>query len=283
MLATLHSLDAYLQIKIRQPSFEEILGDSVAYTYKKELKVSLDAARAAGKIQLAYRGRLPRVETKTDASPVTKVDRKCETVIRDILMRRFPADGFLGEETGYETGSSGRTWIVDPLDGTRPFLRGIPTFSVLIALQDGNDLTVGCMHLPALGETYWAQKGRGAYLNGKRIYVSKTRNLSRAMGSGLGFVEHSSKRRGRRLLFLMKTWDYAYGFMDAYSYGGVACGRLDVCVNLLDKPWDCAAAACIVAEAGGAFSDVNGNRSVHNGSVILSNGFVHDAVLEYFQ
>ncbi len=252
-------------------------------TYDRELKTAMDAARAAGKIHLAYRGRVMAVETKADASPVTEVDRKCETVIRDMLLRRFPADGFLGEETGREPGRSGRTWIVDPLDGTRPFLRGIPTHSVLIALEDEDKLAVGCMHLPALGETYWAQRGRGAYLNARRIRVSKTRKLSRVMGSGLGFLEHSTERKGKRLLSLMKTWDYAYGFMDAYSYGGVACGRLDVCVNLLDKPWDCAAAACIVAEAGGAFSDVNGRRSVHNGSVILSNGFVHDAVLEYFE
>ena len=259
MLATLHSLDAYLQIKIRQPSFEKILGDSVAYSYKKELKASLDATRAAGKIQLACRGRISRVETKSDASPVTEVDRKCETVIRDMLMRRFPADGFLGEETGRETGTSGRTWIVDPLDGTRPFLRGIPTYSVLIALEDDRRPR-GRLHAPSRARrNLLGAEGARRVLEWQGAFMfRRPANLSRVMGSGLGFVEHSSERRGKRLLSLMKTWDYAYGFMDAYSYGGVACGRLDVCVNLLDKPWDCAAAACIVAEAGGAFSDVNG-------------------------
>ncbi len=251
--------------------------------YDAELKAALEAARAAGNIQLDCRNKIRGVHFKSDASPVTEVDRTCEIAIRDLLGRQFPADGFLGEETGSSAGQSGRTWIVDPLDGTRPYMRGIPTHSVLIALEDAGELVVGCMHLPALGETYWAQAGCGAFCNGSRIHVSETRELPKVMGSGLGFVENSSAREGELLLSLMKTWDYAYGFMDAFSYGCVASGRLDVCVNLLDKPWDCAAGACIVAEAGGRFSDVRGNLSVHNGSMILSNGFVHDAVLEYFQ
>jgi|WetSurMetagenome_2_1015567.scaffolds.fasta_scaffold00150_8 histidinol-phosphatase len=254
----------------------------VTMPYDKELNSALEAARAAGKIQIGSRGRIGAVQRKSDDSPVTAVDRKCEAIIRDALLKRFPADGFLGEETGCEAGTSGRTWIVDPLDGTRPYTRGIPTYSSLIALEDGDELAVGCMHLPALGETYWAKKGGGAFCNGIPIRVSREKRLSRVIGSGLGFVEKAAARDGKRLLSLMKTWDYAYGFMDAYSYGGVAYGRLDVCVNLLDKPWDCAAAACIVSEAGGAYSDVKGNRSVRNGSVILSNGFVHDAVVEYF-
>lgn len=250
-------------------------------TYDAELKAALAAAKAAGDIQLDSRKNIHAVDTKQDASPVTEVDKKCETVVRDMLRRQFPSDGFLGEETGSEAGVSGRTWIVDPLDGTRPYLRGIPTHSVLIALEDGGEPVVGCIHLPALSETFRAIKGGGAYCNNRPIRVSQTKDLSRAMGSALGFVEASS-RESELLLSLMKTWDYAYGFMDAYSYGGVACGRLDVCVNLLDKPWDCAAAACIVSEAGGRFSDLRGNRTIHSGSVIISNGFVHDAVVEYF-
>jgi histidinol-phosphatase len=251
--------------------------------YDAEMKAAQEAALAAGAIQLEHRNRLLNIQKKTDASPVTEVDKKCETVIRDMLAKRFPADGFLGEETGSDSGHSGRKWIVDPLDGTRPYLRGIPTFSVLIALEDGNELVCGCMRLPALGETYRAQKGFGAFRNEERIHVSKTLELSMAMGSGLGFLENLSNVEGGQLLSCMKSWDYAYGFMDAYSYGCVACGRLDLCVNLLDKPWDCAAAACIITEAGGRFSDIKGSGSVYNGSFIISNGFVHDAVLEYFQ
>jgi histidinol-phosphatase len=250
--------------------------------YDAELKVCCDAALAAGAIQLEYRDKLPQAQIKSDSSPVTEVDKKCEDIIRTMLAKQFPRDGFLGEETGAEAGQSGRKWIVDPLDGTRPYLRGIPTHSVLIALEDGNELVCGCMHLPAMNETYRAQKGRGAFLNNRQIHVSATTDLSRAMGCGLGFIEKASSRESAAILSLMKTWDYAYGFMDAYSYGSVACGRLDLCANLLDKPWDCAAAACIVTEAGGRFTDIHGSPSVYNGSFICSNGFVHDAVLEYF-
>ncbi len=250
--------------------------------YDIELKVARDAALAAGAMHLEYRHNLPAVQIKHDSSPVTEIDRACEVEIRDALAKQFPHDGFLGEETGADKGQSGRRWIVDPLDGTRPYLRGIPTHSVLIALEDGDELAVGCIHLPALGETYWAMKGGGAFCNGTPIQVSKTKDPGRAMGSGNGFVEKAESREARLLLSVMKSWDYAYGFMDAYSYAGVACGRLDMCISLLDKPWDLAAAACIVAEAGGRFSDVNGIRSIYSGSAIISNGMLHDAVLECF-
>jgi histidinol-phosphatase len=251
-------------------------------SYDAEMKAATAAALAAGAVQIDKRQQILRVDTKSDRSPVTEVDTMCETIIRDMLTKQFPRDGFLGEETGEEKGASGRTWIVDPLDGTRPYIRGLPTFSVLIALEDGVDLVVGCMHLPAMAETYAAQKGKGAFCNSKPIHVSSTASFDRVMGSGFGFVEKAEAAEGKTLLSLMRQWDYAYGFMDVLTYGCIAAGKLDAAVNLLDKPWDCAAAACIVSEAGGRYSDIRGNRSVHNGSIILSNGFIHDAVLEYF-
>jgi len=250
--------------------------------YDAELSAASAAALAAGSIQLDSRNKILHIQTKDDKSPVTEVDKLCEAIIRDALSKQFPLDGFLGEETGEEKGSSGRRWIVDPLDGTRPYIRGLPTHSVLIALEDGDELVAGCMHLPALRETYVASKGKGAFLNNSRIHVSSTSALDRVMGSGLGFVEKAGTEQSATLISFMRQWDYAYGFMDAFTYGCIASGKIDVCVNLLDKPWDCAAAACIVAEAGGRYSDIKGNHSVHNGSIVLSNGFIHDAVLEYF-
>jgi len=249
--------------------------------YTKELAAARDAAMRAGAIQMKRRRRTI-IDCKADRSPVTDVDNQCEALIRDTLARLYPADGFLGEETGSSEGTSGRTWIVDPLDGTRPYIRGIPTHSVLIALEEGGRPVVGVMHLPGLGETYWARDGGGAFLNGKPVRVSTTRELSRAMGSALGFLEKSATAEAAATLDCMKRCEYMYGFMDAYSYGGVAAGRLDVCVNLLDKPWDCAAAACIVREAGGRFSDINGNECIRNGSIVFTNGILHDAVLAFF-
>lgn len=247
--------------------------------YEAELKVALALARRAGDIQLAGQEAPLGVERKSDDSPVTMVDRACEDLILNGLSDAFPDDGFLGEETGAKEGTSGRTWMVDPLDGTRPFIHGIPTYACLIALEAEGEPVVGVMHLPALKETYYASSGGGAFLNAEPIRVSQTRDLNSVMGSALGQVERQDTPIGKELLVAMSEWDYAYGFMDAYTYACIACGRVDLCVNLLDKPWDCAAAACIVSEAGGTYSDIEGNRSVHNGSFILSNGHLHNAIL----
>lgn len=250
--------------------------------YAKELAVARIAAVRAGTLQLEYSGNIAGVERKDDDSPVTEVDKECEALIRQTLSEAFPDDGFLGEETGRQQGGSGRTWIVDPLDGTRPYIRGIPTYSALIALEEAGTPVVGVLHLPAMGETYWACRGQGAFLNGQPIRVSATSELSRAMVSSLGFVQKAGGHEAACLMNFMAACDYAYGFMDVYSYGCVAAGRLDVCVNLLDKAWDCAAAACVVKEAGGRYSDIYGNENIHNGSIVLSNGVLHDAVLSYF-
>jgi len=250
----------------------------------KDLDIAVKAATEAGKIQLECAGAALNIEVKCDRSPVTHVDKLCEAKIREIILGEFPGDAFLGEETGESAAapSNTRRWIVDPIDGTRPFIRGIPTHSVLIALEEDGVPTVGVIHLPAMGLTCRASRGGGAFLNDERISVSPTENLSNAMGSVLGITEYADQPPGHRLIALTRAWDYTYGFMDAYSYVLLACGKLDACVNLLDKPWDCAAAACIVTEAGGRFSDINGEKTVHNGSIVLTNGILHDQVLKVF-
>jgi histidinol phosphatase-like enzyme (inositol monophosphatase family) len=247
----------------------------------KELDIAVKAAVEAGKIQLEYAGKALDIEKKDDRSPVTRADRLCEAKVREIISGAFPSDGFLGEETG-GSGTAARRWIVDPIDGTRPFIRGIPTHSVLIALEEDGVPTAGVIHLPAMGIMCRASKGNGAFLNDERIAVSPIGKLPDAMGSVLGLIEYADERLGRGLLDLTRAWDYTYGFMDAYSYVLLACGKLDACVNLLDKPWDCAAAACIVTEAGGSFSDISGEKSVHNGTIVLTNGILHNQVLEFF-
>jgi len=251
---------------------------------KKELTTAIEAAKEAGKIQLDGQKKSAslNVEKKSDRSPVTAVDKACETRIREILQNEFPNDGFLGEETGENHGTTTRRWIVDPLDGTRPFIRNIPTHSVLIALEENGVPTVGVIHLPAMGLTCYASNGDGAFIDGKPIRVSSTGSLPDAMGSVLGITEYAGAPLGDGLIALTRAWDYTYGFMDAYSYVLLAGGHLDACVNLLDKPWDCAAAACIVTEAGGKFSSVNGEKTVHGGSIVLTNGILHDTVLGFF-
>jgi histidinol-phosphatase len=251
--------------------------------FEQELSFARQVCAEAGLIQGTTGGRGLRPDIKSDHSPVTDIDRRCEELIVERIAKRFPSDGILGEEGVNAPGTSGRRWIVDPLDGTRPYVRGIPTYSVLVALEAEGAPVVGVMQLPAMGLTCWAAKGRGAFLNDEAIRVSSTARAAQAMGSGLGFVERAGEASGKALLAFMGQWDYGYGFMDAYTYVCVASGRLDLCVNLLDKPWDCAAAACIVAEAGGRWSDVNGAPSVHNGSIVLSNGVLHQEIIDFFR
>jgi histidinol phosphatase-like enzyme (inositol monophosphatase family) len=247
-----------------------------------ELRIARELATKAGAVQLSRIQSPGEVQRKDDDSPVTAVDRACEQIIREGLHEAFPNDGFLGEETGNVTGVSGRRWIVDPIDGTRPFIRGIPTFSVLIALEDCHGPLLGVIYLPALQQMCCAQRNLGAWLNEAPIAVSTVDTLEAAMISGLGHIHKAGSAEADAMLSMMRACDYPYGFMDAYSYVLVACGKLDLCVNLLDQPWDCAAAACIVTEAGGTFTDIAGATSVHNGSILLSNGRLHDQALSFF-
>ena len=251
--------------------------------YTRELTLALSLAEKAGDIQMHHQNTPIQIHYKEDTSPVTAVDRECETLIRSAITEKFPEDAFLGEESGKQSGTSGRCWIVDPLDGTRPFIRGIPTFSTLIALETDGHPVVGVIHLPALGKTCWAAKGHGAFCNGRPIHVSTTPTLKDAVGSALGYLEHEESDLRQSLLTFMGALGYHYGFMDAFSYACLAEGKLDVCVNVLDKPWDCAAAACIVSEAGGTFTDITGTASVHNGSIILSNGILHEQTFDFFR
>jgi histidinol-phosphatase len=252
--------------------------------YSQELLTALKAAEKAGKLQqqCALKLQSLSIKFKADHSPVTDVDRGCEALIQEVISTKFPRDGFFGEESGVTKGKNGRRWIVDPLDGTRPYIRGIPTYSVLIALEDNNEPVVGVIHLPGLGITCYAAKGVGAFLNGKPIHVSQVDSLKAALGTSLGLVEKAHTLEGRQLCALMRACDYSYGFMDAYSYVCVACGKIDIAVSLIDKPWDRASAACIVREAGGTFSDLRGNQTIYKDTFLLSNGELHQAALGYF-
>ncbi|MBN8216658.1 MAG: inositol monophosphatase [Spirochaetes bacterium] len=251
-------------------------------TLEKELETAVRLAKQAGELQLSRLAGLKRVEIKADRSPVSEVDEACEKILRGGLEAAFPDDGFLGEETGERVGRSGRTWIVDPIDGTRPYLHGIPTFSVLVSLEDGGDPVLGLILLPAMDELHTATKGGGAFRNGAPVRVSKTGSLADAMGAQFGYFHQPNSPEGLAIKALGSRADYLYGFMDAWSYGAIASGRLDFSVNLLDKPWDCSAAACLIREAGGRFSDLSGRETTRSGNMLFSNGALHDELLSFF-
>lgn len=248
--------------------------------YKKELLAVLAIAKRVGHFQLERQEQLGHINLKEDRSPVTEVDEKSELMIKEDLLELFPEDGFLGEETGTVESKNGRRWIVDPLDGTRPYIHKIPTFSTLIALEENGEIVVGVVALHGMNQTYWATKGGGAFCNGKPISVSNTGKVSDAMGSALGVTEAADTDAGQKLYKSMQSWEYVYGFMDAFSYMGVASGKLDMTVALIDTAWDRAPAAVIVKEAGGICTSISGEDSIYGEQFVVSNGRIHKELLD---
>ncbi|MBM2809305.1 MAG: hisN [Chloroflexi bacterium] len=246
-----------------------------------ELAAAIAAARAAGRLQRRRFGRRESFQLKADDTPVTATDRDSEDMIRKLLTNAVPGGGFLGEESG-ETAPEANVasrWIVDPLDGTKKFVRGLPFFGPCIALEVDSELQLGVMHLPAFKQTIWAERGAGAFLDGEPIHVSDQGRLDRA------YVVYSSEAE-----FIRRGWSSALerlivgsyhnpGFLDLYSYAMLACGRIDAIINIGESPWDIAAARVIVEEAGGRLTDFQGNPTVYAGTAVTSNGHLHEQLL----
>ncbi len=243
-----------------------------------ELEAALDAAGAAGRLQRRRFRKPGAVELKADDTPVTKADRDSEKLIRRKLFGVVPGAGFLAEESDELVGEGGARWIVDPLDGTKKFVRGLPFFGPCIALERDGVITLGVMHLPMLGETYWAERGQGAFLNGERISVSQQARLDRA------YVVYSSEaefyRRGwaKQLKELILGTYHNPGFLDLYSYASLAAGRVDAVIDVGDSPWDVAAAEVIIEEAGGRMTDFAGGSAIYAETTLATNGAIHEGL-----
>lgn len=262
---------------------------SVRSTWWQAGALAQAAARAAGAAAMPWFRRADLVvEGKADASPVTIADRSAEAAARAVIAAACPDDAWLGEETGTATRldgqdgpGSGRTWIVDPIDGTRNFVRGIPLWSVLVACVEGTDVAerviASAIGFPALGEWYEAVRGGGARCNGLPIAVSSVSELAQA---GFGYYTYEMFRQhGLETVFQAFSSGTAEqrGGGDAYLHMLVASGRLDVCVEPGLQVWDIAASSLIVEEAGGRFSDLTGGRDLRAGHAVLSNGALHTA------
>lgn len=245
------------------------------------LHAAADVARVAGDVALRHYRHGPAggpidVETKGDGSPVTVADRSAEQAARDWLAARFPADGILGEEFGPTNGDAPRRWILDPIDGTKTFVRGVPLWGTLVACVEGTgvDATVlaGAAYFPALGELAAAAPGEGAWWNGARCRVSDVARLDAAMvcTTDPKFSPRPHRRDAWRTLEdaagLSRTW------ADCYGYLLVATGRAEAMVDAIVGDWDTAALLPIVEEAGGAFTDWEGRRTAFGGSAIATNG-----------
>lgn len=210
------------------------------------------------------------IETKADLTPVTEADRAVEAEVRRLLARERPDDAILGEEEG-AAGAGARRWIVDPIDGTRNYARGIPIWATLVAVEEDGIVRAGVASAPALGRRWWAERGAGAFASGERIRVSTVSSveqavLSFALENGLPAIA------GR-------AW-HARGFGDFWAHVLVAEGVVDGAVDAIGVgEWDLAAVQVIVEEAGGRFSDFSGESRIDGGTAISSNGSLHEELL----
>ena len=243
------------------------------------------AARAGGRAALPYFRRADLVvEWKADESPVTVADRAAEEAIHAVVRAAYPADGWLGEETGTENGTSGRRWIVDPIDGTRNFVRGVPLWATLVACEEdtpqGTRIVASAVGIPGLDEWYDAVLGCGARCNGVAIHVAPTTQLAEALWcfetpswfrkEGLGGVFEA----------LVTRTALQRGLGDAYGHMLIASGRAEVIVEPHLSVWDVAATSLVVSEAGGKFSDIDGTPSLRAGNALVTNGILHEIVLD---
>lgn len=248
----------------------------------KELQAALDAAEAAATIIRSMYQRNLAVHTKADASPVTEADVKSEEAIRSILTKRFPTYGFYGEETGQHALGAENLWLVDPIDGTKSFVRECPFFSTQIALMRGGRLVLGVSSAPAYGELAWAEEGNGANLNGRRILVSQTAELSSTIVSTGNLKTLARSPQGwARLGALIPRISRIRGYGDFVHYHLLARGSLDVVIEADVNILDIAALTVIVREAGGTFTDLQGAEiGLETTSVLATNGVLHGVISE---
>jgi histidinol phosphatase-like enzyme (inositol monophosphatase family) len=234
------------------------------------LEVALELARDAGRTTLSYFQSGLAAEWKTDRSPVTEADRAAERILRSGIADRFPGDGILGEEYGAERLEAPRRWILDPIDGTRSFLRGVPLFGVLVALEEGDDVLLGILHFPALEETVWAARGLGCWWNGRRARVSPVDRVEDAavlVTDGAWRPEAGPPgARGwedlRSRAGLVRTWG------DCYGHALVATGRAEAMLDPVAAVWDAAPLRPVIEEAGGVFTALDGRRTHRGGSAL---------------
>jgi histidinol phosphatase-like enzyme (inositol monophosphatase family) len=242
------------------------------------LDVALAAAREAGDAALRRFRDLPPVERKPDGSVVTEADREAEAILRRAIRRAFPSHRILGEEGGEEgAGAAGVRWIVDPIDGTESFVRGVPLWGVLVAAEADGVPAVGVCHMPALGETVAAARGRGCTWNGRPARVSRVGRLEDACA--LMTSSRAVRRRTSSLPDLEERVSRVRGWSDCYAYVLVATGRADLAFDPVLRPWDTAAFLPILEEAGGRFTDWRGRPTAHGGDGFASNGLLHDEAL----
>ena len=242
---------------------------------------ALDAAWQAGRVTLGYFQREIDVQRKGDDTPVTMADQQAEQLIREMIGRYWPDHGILGEEYGEQGGQSRYMWIIDPIDGTKSFVCGVPIYSTLIALvpELGQPPVLGVAHFPALSETVYAYQGGGCYWNGRPAMVSQVDKLEDAvlLCTSFGSFERYNKAEQWAALTQRAAVRRAWG--DAYGYALVATGRAEIMADPAMSVWDCGPLQVILEEAGGTFTDWEGTPTIYGQDSIATNGRLYDQVM----
>jgi histidinol-phosphatase len=247
--------------------------------WKSRYDAAVDAARRASQLALGYYEAGPAVEWKHDHSPVTIADRQAEALLRNTLLDSFPGDGFLGEESGDTPSSSGFRWIIDPIDGTRSFVRGVPLWATLVGLEYKGEQIAGIVDVPALGHSYHALRGDGAYRGERRIRVSDVSTLGEAhlfYSSISWFVKAGCLAP---FLELARRTQRQRGYGDFYGFVLVAQGSGELMIEHGVHPWDLAALKPVLEEAGGRLTDWQDHPTIDRPDVIASNGRLHAEAL----
>ncbi|MCI0376434.1 MAG: histidinol phosphate phosphatase [Gemmataceae bacterium] len=247
--------------------------------WRSRYETAIEAAHQAGRFALQHFDRNIAVEWKADQTPVTLADRGAEELLRTNLLGKFARDGFLGEESGATPGDSGFRWIIDPVDGTRSFVRGVPLWATLVGLEYNRELIAGVAFAPALGNTYRALRGDGAFRDDRPIHVSKIAQLKDADIYYSSFIWFEKAGREKQFIRLLKQTQRQRGFGDFYGFALVAQGGGDLMVEHGVKPWDLGALVPIVQEAGGRISNWQGVLNIEAPDVLASNGVLHDDAL----
>lgn len=245
----------------------------------EELDLALALVKEAETPIFARFQRKFEVVRKRDNTPVTEADREAETLIRRRLAEKRPDHGVIGEEFGVHLPEARFQWVVDPIDGTKAFIHGVPLFGTLLALLDHGKPVVGVIHMPALGESMWAAKGMGAFLNDSPCRVSGVSNLSDALLCDGSALTVSRSPWGHEWMEMRGDAGVSRGWGDCYGHLLVGCGRAEAMLDPIVSIWDVAPMGIILPEAGGRFSSVDGADSIAAGNGLSSNGLLHDRIV----
>ncbi|HEX9423975.1 MAG TPA: inositol monophosphatase family protein [Pyrinomonadaceae bacterium] len=246
---------------------------------KSLLDFAVRLAREAGEIANQYFKGSFVTERKADESLVTNADRETEEYLRTAIEQAFPDDGILGEEAVERIGTSGRRWIIDPIDGTYSFVHGVPLYAVLVSLEINRESVLGVVNLPAINELVYAARELGCFWNGEPACVSTTTSLEEALLLCTDFGDCEQHGFGAAAGDLQRRVNARRTWGDAYGHVLVATGRADIMLDPVMNVWDCAALFPIVEEAGGRFTDWRGRNTIHGGNAISTNALLFDPVM----